>query len=364
MKYIDEFRNKALVRKVSLRIKKLMPKHSLNFMEVCGTHTQSFFRFGLNTLLPQQLRLISGPGCPVCVCSPSYIDRAIECARLKNVIVVSFGDMLRVPGSNSSLEKEKAQEADVRIVYSAAEALHLAHQNPHKQIVFLAVGFETTIPTIALTILRAKQEKLKNLFFLCALKLIPPAMQALLKEGQINIQGFLCPGHVSAVIGTRPYEFIPRRYKIGCCIAGFEPLDILEGIYSLLKQVTQGSPYVENQYRRLVKEEGNLQAQEIIQQVFKVCDTDWRGLGAIPSSGLQIKEGFKEFDAQRIISLGITHYPLPITQKKCRCADVIKGIILPRECSLFARSCTPQSPKGPCMVSNEGACNAYFKYSR
>lgn len=362
MRYIDEFRNKKLIKGALSKIKEIAPEHKINIMEVCGTHTQSFFRFGLDKLLPPNLQLIAGPGCPVCVSSQGYIDSAIKLAGQKDVIILTFGDMLRVPGSLSSLEKERGRLGNVRVVYSALDSLKVARLNPDKKVVFLAVGFETTAPTIALSIISAEKENLKNLFFFYSLKLIPPAMDYLVRDKRLNLNGFLCPGHVSAIIGTRPYEFIPRRYAIPCCVTGFEPLDILEGIYLLLRQLVKRKPAVENQYRRAVTRDGNLKAQKIIRRVFKISDAYWRGLGRIPKSGLKINTEFSEFDAQDLFKISDMRFAISDRQKRCRCADILKGLISPLDCPLFLRACSPDNPIGPCMVSAEGACNAYYKY--
>ncbi len=362
MKYIDEFRNKNLIKKVAEKIQAIMPAENINIMEVCGTHTQSFFRFGLDELLPTHLKLIAGPGCPVCVSPQEYIDEAIELTQNKDNLILTFGDMLRIPGTKFTLEKERAKKGNVRVVYSALDALLVARQNPAKLVIFLAVGFETTAPTIALSIIRAKKENLKNLFFYSSLKLIPPAMGYLLKDKRLNLSGFLCPGHVSCVIGTKSYAFIPKRYKIGCCITGFEPLDILEGIYFLLQQIINHKPCVQNQYMRVVTGQGNLKAKKIISRVFKITDALWRGLGKIPQSGLKIKDEFSHFDAEKKFSI---NYQLPITNyqlPKCRCGDILKGLISPLDCPLFSKTCKPDNPIGPCMVSSEGTCNAYYKY--
>ena len=374
MKYIDEFRNKNLIKKTLGRIQEITPRGKVNIMEICGTHTQSFCRFGLDKLLPANVNLIAGPGCPVCVSTQEYIDQAIRIAQKKGNIILTFGDMLRIPGSKSSLEKERARSADVRIVYSAWDSLKAAKQNPDKKIIFLAVGFEATAPTIALSILAAKKEKLKNLFFFSSLKLIPAAMDYLVKDKRLNLKGFLCPGHVSTIIGTQPYEFMPKRYGIGCCISGFEPLDILEGIYILIKQIVDNKPRVANQYLRAVKPKGNLEAKKLISRVFKVFDAYWRGLGRIPKSGLKIKKEFSQFDAERIFYFKpVTRYPclsgrqaagraLPVT--RCRCGDVLKGLVSPFDCALFSKVCRPDNPIGPCMVSSEGACSAYYRYKK
>ncbi len=361
MKYVDEFRNIALVNKLKEKIKNIAPLGAINFMEVCGTHTQSFRRFGLNNMLPNNIRLIAGPGCPVCVSSQGYIDNAITLAHRKEVILVTFGDMLRIPGTSSTLEKEKSLYSNVRVVYSAWESLNIAKQNPDKQVVFLAVGFETTAPTIALSIIAAKQEKLNNLSFYSSLKLIPPAMDYLARDKRLRLDGFLCPGHVSSIIGTRPYRFLPQKYGVGCCITGFEPLDILEGIYILLRQIKECKPRVENQYSRAVAREGNLKAQKTIWQVFHTSDAYWRGLGKIPQSGLKIREKFAKLDVEKIFPIAKNEF-VKFQQKKCRCADILKGLISPLDCPLFLKVCSPENPIGPCMVSLEGACNAYYKY--
>lgn len=362
MRYIDEYRNSKLIKKLSQRIKAVAPTGEINLMEVCGTHTQSFFRFGVDKLLPYNIRLIAGPGCPVCVSSQEYIDSAIRLAKHRDTIIVTFGDMLRIPGSKSTLEIERAKGAQVQVVYSSLDSLKIARDHPDKRIVFLAVGFETTAPTIGLSIITAKKEKLRNLSYFCALKLIPPAMQHLVNDKRLNLHGFLCPGHVSAIIGCAPYEFIVKNYKIPCCIAGFEPLDILEGIYILLKQIRENKPKVANQYTRAVRKEGNLKAKKIISEVFKVTDSSWRGFGKIPRSGLKIRDVYAGFDAERIFSIkrdnGITGKRV----SKCRCGDVLKGLISPLDCPLFSKACTPDNPIGPCMVSSEGTCSAYHKY--
>jgi hydrogenase expression/formation protein HypD len=361
MKYIDEFRNKNLVMHIAGQIRDSMPAAEIKIMEVCGTHTHNFFRFGLHKLLPEGLRLISGPGCPVCVSHQSYIDRAIALSENRNVLIATFGDMLRVPGSSSSLEKEKARFGNIRVVYSPLDALQIARANSAKEVVFLGIGFETTAPTIAASILLAKKEKLKNLSFLCSLKTMPAAMAALMKDKRLGLDGFLCPGHVSAIIGVAPYAFIPRRYGIGCSIAGFEPLDIMKGLYSLLRQVVDKKPRVDNQYGRVVRPAGNRKAVRTIYRVFSPCAAQWRGLGLIPQSGLCIRKEYRQFDAQQRFSCRRLPAASPVS-KKCRCAEVLKGLIGPLQCALFMKACTPDHPIGPCMVSTEGTCNAYYRY--
>lgn len=362
MRYIDEFRDKNLIRSLAQRINQVMPQQPINLMEVCGTHTMSFHRFGLKRLLPSHLRLVSGPGCPVCVSDENYIDKAVAYSKIKDVIIVTFADMLRVPGSRSSLEKQRARGSDVRIVYSAWDTLRIACDNPKKTVIFLSVGFETTAPTIALSLQEARRKNLKNLLFFSSLKLIPAAMDYLLKDKRLNIQGFLCPGHVSTIIGVKSYEFIPKKYGIACCIAGFEPLDIMQGIYVLLRQIRQDRPEVINQYMRLVKRQGNKKAQAVIKKAFKITDTKWRGIGCVPKSGLKLKNEFFRFDVEKVMPLKLRGELKDKRLKLCRCGDVLKGIIQPLECPLFAKSCKPQSPQGPCMVSSEGTCHAYYKY--
>jgi len=362
MKYIDEYRNAGLIKKISAQIKAIAPKNKINIMEVCGTHTQSFCRFGLKKLLPPNLNFISGPGCPVCVSSQEFLDSAIRLAQNRDTIIATFGDLLRVPGTKSSLEKERARGANINIVYSPLDSLRIAKENPDKKVVFLAVGFETTAPTIALSILSCAKSKIKNLSFLPALKLIPAAMEYILQDKSINISGFLCPGHVSTIIGTRPYEFIVKGYSTPCCVAGFEPVDILEGIYFILRQIINKKPEVANQYSRVVRREGNAKAINVMKKVFQVYGADWRGFGSIRNSGLRIRDEFAIFDANRVFHIKTPGRKIAKSQGKCRCADILKGLIKPSECLLYAKLCTPDNPVGPCMVSTEGACNAYYKY--
>jgi hydrogenase expression/formation protein HypD len=364
MRYIDEFRNRRLIKKISGHIARINPRdQGIRIMEVCGTHTQAFFRFGLKELLPDNLEFISGPGCPVCVSSQEYIDKAIAYAQQKDTVVVTFADMLRVPGTHSSLEKEKARSARVVAVYSALDALDFSRENPDKKIVFLAVGFETTAPTIALSLIQARKEKLKNIFFFSSLKLIPPVMGLLLRDTRLRLSAFLCPGHVSAIIGSRAYDFIPRRYGIPCCVAGFEPLDILEGVYAITRSIVRNRPCVVNQYSRVVTPGGNRKARRLVDEVFKITDATWRGIGRVAGSGLALKDGFAAFDIEKVkplkINRGVTEHPWAA----CRCGDVLKGLIRPDECALFKTRCSPASPQGPCMVSGEGACSVYYAYA-
>lgn len=361
MRYVDEFRNKTLINSFAERIKGIAPKSQINIMEVCGTHTQSFFRFGVNKLIPSNIRLISGPGCPVCVSPQEYVDAAIKLSKRKDTLIVTFGDMLRIPGSHSSLEQERAKLGNVRLAYSPLDSIKIAKHNPDKEVVFLAVGFETTAPTFSLTILEARKQKIPNLSFLCSLKLIPPAMKYLVSDKQLNLQGFLCPGHVSAIIGTAAYEFIPKEHKIGCCVCGFEPLDILESIYLLLCQVKEDKFRVDNQYSRVVSRQGNPTARRLISRVFEKADSSWRGFGKIKGSGLEVRKEFAKFDAEERFGVKI-RVAQESRVKKCICAQVLKGRAQPSQCPQFSKTCTPVNPVGPCMVSHEGACNAYYRY--
>lgn len=362
MRYIDEFRNQRLVKQVAQVIKKIAPtEKTINLMEVCGTHTQGFFRFGLKSLIPDNIHLLSGPGCPVCVSPQDYMDQAIELAGRQEVIITTFGDMLRVPGNKSSLEKERSKGAQVRVVYSTLDALKMAQENPREKIVFLGVGFETTSPTVAIAIQLAQARNLQNFSVLASHKLIPPAMQIIAQDKKLNIQGFLCPGHVSTIIGSKPYEFIAKRYHIPCVIAGFEPLDILEGIYRLVRQIAQRKPQVEIQYKRVVRSNGNPEAKKILSDVFSTCDSNWRGLGIIPKSGLKIKDKYARFDAERVFKLKAKPHREPAG---CICGWVLKGVKSPNDCYNFATICTPENPLGPCMVASEGTCSTYYKYRK
>ncbi len=358
MRYIDEYRNKEIARKILRQIKSISNK-KINLMEVCGTHTVAIFRNGIRKLLPSNINLISGPGCPVCVTPIPYIDEIIALSKKEKFIITTFGDMMRVPGSTSTLEKEKTNGADIRIVYSTLDAIKIAQDNSSKEVIFMGVGFETTSPTIASAVLKSQEEKIGNFSVLSVAKIIPPAMKALLEGKEVNIDGFICPGHVSAVIGSQPYNFIAIQHKIPCVICGFEPLDILQSIYMLVKQVEDGRAEVEIQYERAVKPEGNKIALDKINEVFKVVDSDWRGIGNIPLSGLEIEDKYKQFNARKF-KAEIEETKEPIG---CRCGEVLRGVITPPECSLFRKVCTPENPQGACMVSTEGTCAAYYKYN-
>lgn len=357
MKFVDEFRDKEIAEGLIRRIQKTSTR-PIQLMEVCGTHTVSIFRYGIRGVLPEHIRLISGPGCPVCVTPNGDIDLAIALSRQKDTIIVTFGDMMRVPGSTSSLLKEKAEGRDIRIIYSSLEALKIAKEHPGKRVVFLAIGFETTSPTIAVAILRAEEEKLHNLFFLNSQKRVPPALIALLQSKQVKINGFILPGHVSTIIGINPYQFIAKEFGRPAVITGFEPLDILQGIWMLVKQIEENRAAIEIQYRRVVHEEGNPIALRKIDQVFEKDESRWRGLGLIPDSGYRFKESYKEMDVRNV---DVEVEP-PKEHPECLCGEVLQGIKSPLECRLFKKVCHPENPIGPCMVSIEGTCHTYFKY--
>lgn len=358
MKFIDEFRDKEIAHGLIQKIQKTSTR-PVQLMEVCGTHTVSIFRYGIRGILPEQIRLISGPGCPVCVTPNQDIDLAIAVSRQKDVIVATFGDMMKVPGSTSSLQKEKAEGRDIRIVYSSLDVLRMANENPGKRVVFLAIGFETTSPTTAVAVLRTQEEKIRNLFFLNSQKRVPPALMALLQSKQVKIDGLILPGHVSTILGIHPYQFIAREFGKPAVITGFEPLDILQGIWMLVKQIEEGQAAVEIQYRRVVHEEGNPIALRKIDEVFEKDEGRWRGLGLILDSGYRFKESCKEMDVR---NLDVEVEP-PKEHPECLCGEVLQGIKSPLECHLFKKVCHPENPVGPCMVSIEGTCHTYFKFS-
>lgn len=331
----------------------------INLMEVCGTHTNVISAAGIRHSLPKNLKLLSGPGCPVCVTAQSDIDWAIGLAKTKQAIITTFGDLMRVPGTESSLEKEKAKGADIRIVYSPLDALKLVTVNK-KPVVFIGVGFETTAPTIAGAVVIAKENKINNFYVIPFFKLIPPALRMIVEQPNLNIDGFILPGHVSTIIGSKPYEFLVKDFKKPCSVTGFEPLDILQGIYLVLEQIKNKRPEIAIQYQRVVKKQGNEQAQKIMKNVFKTTDAEWRGLGVIHDSGLKFSKVYNDFDARK-------HFTIKVPKPKptaCQCGEVLLGLIIPPKCKLFAKICSPSNPIGPCMVSTEGACAAYYKYER
>ncbi|MDI6773968.1 MAG: hydrogenase formation protein HypD [Verrucomicrobiota bacterium] len=332
----------------------------VRFMEVCGTHTVTGFRSGLRSLLPPGVQLLSGPGCPVCVTPTGYVDRAMAMAARPGVVLATFGDMVRVPGARGSLERARAEGARVEVVYSPADALELAKARPAARIVFLGVGFETTAPSVAWTIRQARADQTANFLVACAHKTIPEAMGALL-DGGAALDGYLCPGHVSVIIGAGAYEPLARAHRVPCVIAGFEAADMAEGLVMLLRQVAERRGEVEVQYRRSVTRDGNPGAQAVCGEVFEKCDTEWRGLGIIPGSGRRIREAFGRHDAERVLGKDIPQAPAA-DARGCRCGEVLMGKVSPDACGLFARACAPATPVGPCMVSSEGACAAWHKY--
>ena len=328
MKFIDEFRDPEIAAKISSEIWRMMPKKQISIMEVCGGHTVAIFRYGITALLPENLRLISGPGCPVCVTPNDFIDAAIFISRQKGTIVATFGDMMRVPGSESSLQQEKSSSADVRICYSPSEALEMAESNPSKRVVFLGIGFETTAPLVASVILLAERRKIRNFYVLCGHKTMPYAMKALLDSGETMIDGFICPGHVSAITGGEIFGFLSRDYHVPCVVSGFEPNDILESIYRIVRQIIDGNSRVEIQYKRAVRPEGNLRALEVINRVFEPSDSVWRGLGSIVNSGLRIRSKYSGFDAAKIFDIPRTE----ITENPaCLCGEIMRGVKTPSD---------------------------------
>ncbi|MDD5687807.1 MAG: hydrogenase formation protein HypD [Elusimicrobia bacterium] len=337
-----------------------LPNKCINIMEVCGTHTMAIASSGIKTILPKNISLLSGPGCPVCVTPTPIIDSAIELAK-KGHIIVTFGDMLRVPGSSSSLEKEKSNGCDIKIVYSCLDTIEIAKKNPKKEVIFVGVGFETTSPTIAATVKIAKNENIKNFSVIPAFKVIPPAMKVILEQKKVRIDGFLLPGHVSTIIGSKPYKFITEKYRIPSVITGFEPSDVLEGISLILKQIISKNPRIEIQYKRVVKETGNPFAVKLLYSVFEETDSQWRGIGVIKDSGLKFRKEYEQFDALRKFKLKIK----PAKEStKCLCGKILTGIAKPHQCGYFGKKCTPTNPIGPCMVSSEGTCAAYYKYGQ
>jgi hydrogenase expression/formation protein HypD len=359
MKYLDEFRDPSLAGTLVENIRRRSTR-PIRIMEFCGTHTVSVFKHGIRQLLPSTIEMLSGPGCPVCVTANADLDWAIALAREPEVILTTFGDMLRVPGSQSSLEKAKADGAEVRVVYSTLDALQVARDNPNRSVVFLGIGFETTAPTIAVSVLQAEAEDIINYYVLSMHKLTPPATKAILDSGESHLDGIIGPGHVTTVIGSQAWEFLPRDYGISCVIAGFEPLDILQGIHTLVDRIEASQPEVSNVYSRSVRPEGNEVALDYMYKVFEICAADWRGIGKVPASGLKFRERYRRFDARERFEID----PGPTLEPPgCLCGDVIRGVKTPPECGLYRKVCTPHHPVGPCMVSSEGTCAAYYLYA-
>lgn len=329
-------------------------------MEVCGTHTMAIAKHGLRGVMPETIKLLSGPGCPVCVTANPDIDLAIEIARQPGVVLTTFGDMMKVPGSYSSLSAEKAEGRDVRVVYSPLDSLAIAEREPDKHVAFLGVGFETTAPTVALTIREAARRKLPNWSALSLHKTVPGALEALVNDPEVRVTGFILPGHVSTIIGTAPYEFLAREYGVPGVITGFEPVDVLQGVWMLAKQLAEGRAEIEIAYGRGVHAEGNPSAVAAIKASFEPCDAEWRGIGVIPGTGLSLRREFSDYDARARVPVTV---PESREIRGCQCGDVLRGVVLPFDCKLFGRACTPEHPVGPCMVSSEGSCAAYYRYT-
>jgi hydrogenase expression/formation protein HypD len=364
MKYIDEYRDSSKAQTILKEIEKISPKldKKIKIMEVCGGHTHSIFKYGIENILPSNIELIHGPGCPVCVMPRGRLDQAINISQYPNVIFTTFGDMMRVPGSRNNLLQAKAEGADIRVVYSPLDSLKIAKKNPNKEVIFFCIGFETTAPSTALTILQAAAENITNFSMFCNHVLVIPALKALLNDPDLQLDAFIAPGHVSMVIGCEPYEFIAQKYQKPIVVSGFEPLDILQSVWMLIQQLTENRCEVENQYSRVVETTGNQIALNAITEVFEVRDNfEWRGLGDIPDSGFQIKSKYANFDTE-------SKFVIPNIQvsdhKSCQCGKILKGVLKPWQCKVFATACTPENPLGTCMVSSEGACAAYYKYSR
>ena len=361
MRYIDEFRRGKVACGIAEQMVSVADR-PVKIMEVCGGHTHAIFKYDLNDLFPNELTALHGPGCPVCVTPIAKIDRAIAMARLPNVTLTSYGDMLRVPGSQTNLLIEKARGADVRIVYSPLDALRFARERPDREVIFFAIGFETTAPANALALKRAHREGIENFSLVSNHVLVAPAMKAVLDAPDVQIDGFVAPGHVSTIIGTRPYEFIIRDYGLPVVVSGFEPLDLLQSFLMVLRQLHDGRAEVENQYTRSVRPEGNVEALDVLADIFEPCDLEWRGLGWIPSSGLRIRDRYAKFDAERRFDVEVA--TPNADNPACICGDVLRGAKQPHDCKVFGSACTPETPIGACMVSSEGACAAEFLYGR
>lgn len=356
---LEVFKDPKLARNLIDVINAIDLDGDVNLMEVCGTHTMAIARGGIRSVIPENVHLLSGPGCPVCVTCNRDIDTVIALAKMPEITITTFGDMVRVPGSSTSLQKEKAEGADVRVVYSPLDALGIAQDEPDRQVVFVGVGFETTAPLVAATIKRAKTENVTNFSVACAHKNVPHVLETLVNDPEVAIDAFILPGHVSTIIGTRPYEFLAEKYGIPGVVTGFETVDVLQGIAMLLRQLSNKEARIEIAYSRGTLEEGNPTAVQTINDMFEECDAEWRGIGTIPLSGYRIRDEYADFDAVRRFS----PEPEPTREPKgCRCPDVLRGVIRPSQCKLFGKACTPQNPVGPCMVSSEGSCAAYYKY--
>jgi hydrogenase expression/formation protein HypD len=368
MKYVDEFRDPAKaaglikqIQQLGIRIYEKREK-VIKIMEVCGGHTHSIFKYGIEEILPNTIELIHGPGCPVCVMPRGRLDDAIFLAQQPNVILTTFGDTMRVPGSHFSLLQARAKGCDIRMVYSPRDALKIARENPSQEVIFLALGFETTVPSTALTVLEAQRDGITNFSLFSNHVVIIPALKALLDNPDLQLDGFVGPGHVSMVIGTEPYQVIAQEYHKPVVVSGFEPLDILQSIWMVLKQLDEGKWEIENQYDRVVQTQGNKVAISSINQVFELRDQfEWRGLGEISQGGLKLRDDYADFDAEKKFTLPNQRVK---DHKACQCGEILKGVLKPWQCKVFGTACTPEHPIGTCMVSSEGACAAYYKYGR
>ena len=362
MRFVDEYRDPVAARALTARITELADGGAYKFMEVCGGHTHTIYRHGIEHVLPDTVELVHGPGCPVCVIPMGRVDDAIAMAHEPGVIFTCFGDMMRVPGSHGTLTDASAEGADVRMVYSPLDALRIAKENPDRDVVFFAIGFETTAPSTALTLKRAKAEGVPNFLCFCNHVTIVPPLRALLESPDLRLDGFIGPGHVSTVVGARPLEFIPADHGKPVVVSGFEPVDILQSVLMILRQLQEGRCEVENQYKRVVPYEGNLAALKVMGEVFDLRPHfEWRGLGFISHSGLKLSEAYADLDAERRYTIPNVRIADP---KACQCGEVLKGVIKPFECKVFGTACTPERPIGTCMVSSEGACAAYYNYGR
>lgn len=366
MKLVDEFRDPQAARALVREVEQLMPAvgatraKPLSIMEICGGHTHAIFRFGLETMLPPGIELVHGPGCPVCVLPIGRVDDCVTLAERPDVIVATFGDALRVPGSRKSLMQAKADGADVRMVYSPLDALKLARENPTKLVVFFAIGFETTMPSTALTVLAAERESINNFCLFCNHITIIPTIKSVLDSPDMSIDAFIGPGHVSMVIGTSPYRFVAEQYRRPLVVTGFEPVDVLQGIWMVVKQLAEGRCEIENQYARVAARDGNRAALDAVEKVFETREHfEWRGLGSIPRSGVRLRDAYAQFDAERRFTVKTVSISEPA---ECQCAEVLKGGLKPWECRVFGKACTPETPLGALMVSSEGACAAYYQY--
>jgi len=349
MKFATEFRNSDMAKGLIARIARTATRPA-RFMEFCGGHTVAIFRYGIRQVLPKTIEMVSGPGCPVCVTATPDIDKMLALAEMPGVIITTFGDMVKVPGSRSSLQKARAGGADVRMVYSTLDALKIAQDNPAKSVVFLGIGFETTAPTVAASVVQAEEQDIGNYYVLSQHKLCPPVIRAILNAGEVKLDGLICPGHVSAITGSRAWEFIAKEYHIPCVVSGFEPLDILQCVAMLTNQVEHGEAKVEIAYRRGVA---------LMDRVFEACPANWRGIGTVPASGLKLRPEYSRHDAEAKFEIRVEP---AIEPKGCLCGEVLRGVKTPLDCHLFRKVCTPESPVGPCMVSSEGSCSAYYLY--